>query len=54
MAGLGVVEQRLQHLEEVIDVAKETVTGGDCTRAAQHSTVHHGAALALANMVVGR
>ena len=50
----GVVEQRLVYLEEIIDAAKETVVGGDCARAAQHSAVHHAAALAMQDMQVGR
>lgn len=54
VAGPGVAEQRLLYLEELIDQAKDTIVGGDCARAAQHTTVHHAAALALQNMPVGR
>ena len=50
----GVGQQRLVYLEELIDQAKDTIVGGDCARAAQHSTIHHVAALALQDMPVGR
>lgn len=50
----GVVEQRLTYLERIIDEAKDTVVGGDCSRAAQHTTIHHVAALAMQDMRVGR
>lgn len=50
----GVIEQRLQYLEGIIDEAKQTIVGGDCARAAQHSTIHHATALAQENMAVGR
>lgn len=49
----GVGQQRLVHLENLIDDAKETVTGGDCARAAQHTTSFHTAALAMDDMEVG-
>ena len=49
-----VVEQRLLYLEEIIDAAKETVVGGNCARAVQHTAVRHAAALALEDMHVGR
>jgi hypothetical protein len=49
-----VVEQRLVYLEEIIDAAKDTITGGDCARAAQHTTIHHAAALARDDILVGR
>lgn len=50
----GVVEQRLVYLEEIIDAAKETITGGDCARAMQHTTIFHAPALAMEDMLVGR
>lgn len=50
----GIQEQRLQYLEEIIDISKETIMGGDCARAAQHSTTFHAAALALEEMPVGQ
>jgi hypothetical protein len=50
----GVIEQRLVYLEEIIDAAKDTITGGDCARAAQHTTIHHAAALARDDILVGR
>jgi hypothetical protein len=49
-----VVEQRLVYLEEIIDAAKDTITGGDCARAAQHTTIDHAAALARDDILVGR
>lgn len=49
----GVMEQRLIYLEEHIDYAKNTIVGGDCARAVQHTTTFHGAALALDNMDAG-
>lgn len=54
VAAPGVVEQRLLYLESLIDQARDTITGGDCARAAQHTTVHHAAALAMQDMLVGR
>ena len=48
------MEQRLVYLESVIDEAKNSITGGDCARAAQHSTVFHGKALAMEDMPAGR
>lgn len=50
----GVMEQRLVYLENIIDQAKTTIVGGDCARAAQHTTVYHAAALAMEDMPVGR
>ena len=50
----GIGEQRILYLENIIDAAKNTVVGGDCARAVQHSTIHHPAALALENVPVGR
>jgi transposase len=47
--GIGVVEQRLLYLEQIIDLAK----GGDCARAAQHTTIFHAASLAMQYMQVG-
>ena len=49
----GVGEQRLVYLEEVIDEAKGIIVGGDCGRAAQHTTVYHAAALGMEDMQVG-
>lgn len=54
VAGPGVGEQRLVYLEQIIDRAKDTIVGGDCARAAQHTTIHHAAALTLQDMPVGR
>jgi hypothetical protein len=34
----GVIEQRLVYLEEIIDAAKDTITGGDCARAHHHTS----------------
>ena len=53
VAGPGVGQQRLVHLENIIDNAKNTVVGGGCARAAQHSTIFHAAALAMEDMQVG-
>nr|CAI5861856.1 unnamed protein product [Callosobruchus analis] len=52
--GIGIVEQRLLYLEEIIDSAKETIVGGDCARAVQHTTIFHAASLLLQDMQVGR
>ena len=52
--GNGVIEQRLRYLEDLIDEAKTTVTGGDCARSIQHSTTFHDDALAMRNMNVGQ
>lgn len=49
-----VIEQRLVYLEAIIDEAKDTIVGGDCARAAQRTTAHHAAALAMNDMPVGR
>lgn len=49
----GVGEQRIVYLEAAIDRAKELITGGDCSRAAQHSTTFHNDALNLLDMRVG-
>lgn len=54
VAAPGVGEQRIIYLEGLIDQAKDTVMGGDCARAAQHTTVHHAAALAMQDMQTGR
>lgn len=54
VAAPGVGEQRIIYLEGLIDQAKDTIMGGDCARAAQHSTIHHPTALAMEDMVVGR
>nr|CAI5821127.1 unnamed protein product [Callosobruchus analis] len=35
------MEQRLLYLEEIIDSAKETIVGGDRSRAVQHTEVPH-------------
>jgi transposase len=50
----GVVEQRLVYLEGIVDQAMNTIVGGDCARAVQHTSVHHPAALGMDNMQVGR
>lgn len=50
----GVVEQRLLYLENVIDQAKNTIVGGDCARAVQHTTTFHPAAIAMEDMLVGQ
>lgn len=50
----GVVEQRLVYLEQLVDAGKNTVVGGDCARAVQHSSTFHGSALALEDMHVGQ
>lgn len=50
----GVVEQRLVYLEGLVDQAMNTIVGGDCARAVQHTSVHHPAALRMENMQVGR
>lgn len=49
----GLMEQRLQYLEDAIDSAKDSITGGDCARAVQHSSTFHHAALMLNDMRVG-
>lgn len=49
----GIQEQRLQYLEQIIDSSKDTIMGGDCARAAQHTTTFHAAALALEDLPVG-
>jgi hypothetical protein len=51
--GIGVVEQRLLYLEQIIDLAKDTIVGGDCARAAQHTTIFLAASLAMQDMQVG-
>lgn len=53
VAAPGVIEQRLVYLEQIIDDAKNSIVGGDCARAAQHSTIHHATAIALGDMPVG-
>jgi hypothetical protein len=50
----GVCEQRLVYLEQGVDQAKLLISGGDCARAAQHSTAFHMNALALNDMPVGQ
>nr|CAI5832429.1 unnamed protein product [Callosobruchus analis] len=52
--GIGIVEQKLLYLEEIMDSAKETIVGGDYARAVQHTTIFHAACLLLQNMQVGR
>ena len=47
------VEQRLVHLENIIDQAKNTIGGSICARAVQHTTIHHPAALAMEDMPLG-
>lgn len=54
VAAPGVMEQRLVYLENIVDEAKNTIAGGDCARAVQHSSTFHGPALALEDMPVGR
>lgn len=49
----GVMEQRLVYLEEIIDEAKNTIVGGDCARATQHTTSFHATAIALEDMEPG-
>lgn len=51
--GLNLAEQRLQYLENLVDEAKLTITGGDCARAFQHSSTFHTSAVALEDMSVG-
>ena len=53
VVGAGVVEQRLVHLEQLVNGAMATVTGGDCTRATQHASSFYGPAMALMDMNVG-
>lgn len=50
----NVMEQRINYLERIIDEAKASIVGGDCARAAQHSTIFHARALRLEDMPVGR
>ena len=41
-------------MENLLNEAKGTVTGGDCARAAQHCTTFYETALAMGDMEVGR
>lgn len=50
----GVVEQRLQYLEGIIEEAVCEITQGDCARAVQHSTSFHILAANLENILVGQ
>lgn len=54
VSGPGIIEQRLVYLEDIIERAMNTITGGDCTRAVQHCTVHQANALAMNDMAVGQ
>jgi len=49
----GVGEQRLLYLERTINAAIESVVGGHCSRAVQHSTTFYEAVLNMADVVVG-
>lgn len=52
--GPGIMEQRLQYVENSIRVALEEITPYLCTSAINHSVRHHRRALNLENMEVGR
>ena len=54
VAGTGTLtEQRLQYLETLISNAQESIVGGDCTRAATHTTTFHTAITNLEDVPVG-
>ena len=46
-------EQRIAHLERCIEEAMATITNGDCSRAAQHSTTFQSDVLELRDMRPG-
>ena len=51
--GLGVGEQRLQHIEDVVKEGIESLQDQICVRASQPSASFHGHVLALQNLRVG-
>lgn len=51
--GPGLQEQRLVYLEGLVNEAKNSITAGDCARAAQHASSFFNSALDMEDMNVG-
>lgn len=51
--GPGVIDQRMVYLEQLVDQAKATITGGDCSQAIQHCSTFYSDVLANIDMPVG-
>ena len=51
--GDGIAEQRMQYLERIVIEAKNTIMGGDCARAVQHTTTHYATILNMEDVQVG-
>ena len=53
VSGLGVGEQRLRYLEEIVQDGLNALNDQVCVRASQHSASFHGKVLALEDLGVG-